>query len=149
MESEGQRKEVEKGKHVRLPVFHRQRFRLVRPPKDDSSSPDIASTVIFRLLQLPAYVEPSSRDDVCCWSVILHLVRREVYRRCGRLLAAGRIFFIIAARGAHVYDANKENFEELRTRDPYLDVSPELIIETERGFFDMAQNFEQAMVRVK
>lgn len=86
--------------------------------------------------------------DVCCWSVILHLVRREVYRRCGRLLAAGKVFFVIAAGGAHVYDANKESFEKLRTRDPYLDVSPELIIKTGRGIFEMAQNFEREMVRV-
>jgi thymidylate synthase len=86
--------------------------------------------------------------DECCWSVILHLVRREVYRRCGRLLAAGKVFFVIAAGGAHVYDANKESFEKLRTRDPYLDVSPELFIKTGRGIFEMAHNFEREMVQL-
>jgi hypothetical protein len=47
--------EVEKGKNVRL--VHCQPFRLIRPPKNGSSSSDIASKVTFRLLQLPADVE--------------------------------------------------------------------------------------------
>ena len=87
--------------------------------------------------------------DVCCWSIILHLVRREVHKRCGRVLAAGRVFFIIAAGGAHVYDINKANFDELLRRKPILlDESPELIVETNYGMFEMAKNFEDKMVRV-
>lgn len=88
--------------------------------------------------------------DICCWSIILHLVRREVFRRSRRRLAAGRIFFIIAAGGAHVYDINKDAFEELLQRKPILlDDSPELLVETDVGMFDMAQNYKAEMVRVK
>lgn len=88
--------------------------------------------------------------DVCCWSIILHLVRREVKMRCGRVLLAGRVFFVIAAGGAHVYDVNKPAFQELIKRKAILlDHSPELVVETDRGMFDIAQNFSADMVRVK
>ena len=87
--------------------------------------------------------------DVACWSVILHLVRREVYLRSGRVLAAGRIYFIIAAGGAHAYEQNMAAFEELLKRDPFLDVSPELIIETNKRIFELACDFDPAMIRVQ
>jgi len=88
--------------------------------------------------------------DVCCWSTILHLVRREVFKRCGRRLAAGRVFFLIAAGGAHVYEINKPAFQELLERPPIvLDDSPELIIDTNSSMFDMARNYKGDMVRVK
>ena len=88
--------------------------------------------------------------DVCCWSIILHLVRREVFRRCGRRLAAGRVFFIIAAGGAHVYEINKPTFQELLKRNPLPLVDPpELIVETDKDLFDIARNFENSMMRVK
>jgi thymidylate synthase len=56
--------------------------------------------------------------DVVVWTVILHLVRREVHRRSGPHLHAGRLFFNIAAGGAHVYILNQDAFVTLLSRRP-------------------------------
>ena len=70
--------------------------------------------------------------------------------RCGRRLAGGKVSFMIAAGGAHVYDINQAEFQELRKREPIaLDESPELIIETDKSMFEMAREFNSSMVRVK
>ena len=58
--------------------------------------------------------------DVVIWSIILHLVRREVrIRTIGkRKLAAGNLIFAIAGGGAHVYTTNMDAFETLLKREP-------------------------------
>jgi thymidylate synthase len=79
-------------------------------------------------------------DDVCCWSIILHLVRREVYMRSRRRLGAGKVIFMIAAGAAHVYDINQVEFQELRKREPkVVNELPELIIETDKGMLEVAR----------
>jgi thymidylate synthase len=73
--------------------------------------------------------------DVVVWTILLHLVRREVrIRTKGRhTLAAGNLVFMIAAGGAHVYDLNANDFEEIRTREPISGSQPYLTIQGEDG----------------
>ena len=56
----GRWKEVEKGKTAPLTIG--RRFRLIRSPKDDSPNRDIADTVVFRLVKLPASVFPETKE---------------------------------------------------------------------------------------
>lgn len=55
-DSDGRWKDVKKGTKVGLDVG--QRFRLIRSAKHDIPSPDIASTVTFRLLKTPLSLLP-------------------------------------------------------------------------------------------
>jgi thymidylate synthase len=88
--------------------------------------------------------------DACCWSIILHLVRREVYMLSRRRLGAGKVTFMIAAGAAYVYDINQVEFQELRKREPkVLNELPELIIEKDKGMFEEAREFHESMLRVK
>ncbi|GKY90384.1 hypothetical protein MPSEU_000012400 [Mayamaea pseudoterrestris] len=63
-------------------------------------------------------------NDVVVWSIILHLVRREVKLRSGIQLHAGKLCFSISAGGAHVYCINKANLKELVKRSPIGNVQP-------------------------
>ena len=87
--------------------------------------------------------------DVVVWSIIYHLVRREVDKRSGRHLAAGKIDFIIVRGGAHFYLQNKDALETLLSREPYLEVIPELSFNTDEGVFEIAQKFERKTLLVK
>jgi thymidylate synthase len=88
--------------------------------------------------------------DVVVWSIILHLVRREVrIRTCGkRKLAAGNLIFSIAGGGAHVYCANSENSVELLSREPKEGTNPFLKIREEAKnkddmlLFSLVNNFK-------
>lgn len=55
-DSDGRWKDVKKGTKVGLDIG--QRFRLIRSAKQDIASPDIASTVTFRLLKTPLSLLP-------------------------------------------------------------------------------------------
>jgi Thymidylate synthase len=82
--------------------------------------------------------------DVVAWTVILHLVRREVHRLSGRQLHAGKLHFNINAGGAHVYQLNADNFVELlRRRRPKPNVEPELImcIDNNVSMFEFAHTY--------
>ena len=67
--------------------------------------------------------------DVIAWSAILHLVRDEVERRSGRCYAVGKVFFHIAAGGAHVYTQNEPALQELLQRRPLDGVQVEMRIQ--------------------
>lgn len=86
--------------------------------------------------------------DVIAWSVILHLVRREVSLRTKgkRKIRAGHLHFCIAGGGAHVYEINKENLETLLEREPLADVNPCLLVDDScaalgMGMFELARSF--------
>jgi thymidylate synthase len=80
--------------------------------------------------------------DVIVWSVIMHLVRRQVWRNSNRKLSAGTISFVIAAGGAHVYEANEQNMNDLLLRKPIPNVQPILKIQSEEELFDLARNYD-------
>jgi thymidylate synthase len=85
--------------------------------------------------------------DVIVWSIILHLVRREVSLRTHgmRKLRAGTLQFCISAGGAHYYDINAESFEELLDRKPVLDVNPSLVVDAScehQDIFTLAKQYD-------
>jgi thymidylate synthase len=101
--------------------------------------------------------------DVVVWTILLHLVRREVLIRTKgkHNLAAGNLVFMIAAGGAHVYDLNVKEFEELRTREPILGSQPYLTIQGEDGnttclaeqvqhlgMFSLAKDYDPQLFRI-
>mmetsp|Transcript_474 Transcript_474/g.764 ORF Transcript_474/g.764 Transcript_474/m.764 type:complete len:496 (+) Transcript_474:182-1669(+) len=82
--------------------------------------------------------------DVIVWSIISHLVRREVNRRSkGKIrLRAGTLYFTISAGGAHVYKLNEASCMELLSREPIPNVQPHLVIHGEdEGIFEIAQKY--------
>lgn len=91
--------------------------------------------------------------DVIVWSVLLHLVRREVRLRAGRILRAGRLNFCISGGGAHVYDINANNMQELLTRAPVPNVQPFLVVDKScqtQGMMDLARSFgDDGMVKLR
>jgi thymidylate synthase len=78
-------------------------------------------------------------NDVIAWTVVLHLVRHEVYRRARRELKTGRLLFSIAQGGAHVYTINEKHMYELLARKPKLGVRPSLKVDSEEGIFEIAR----------
>lgn len=92
-------------------------------------------------------------NDVIAWTVVLHLVRREVLRRSQRNLKAGSLHFNISAGGAHVYAVNEDSMNELLQRKPIAGVQPSLSIISEEGLFDLAKNYsagcEQTRLLIK
>jgi thymidylate synthase len=92
--------------------------------------------------------------DVIVWSIIYHLVRREVSIRSRRILAGGKIHFNIAAGAAHIYKINEKDFRMLLKREPKsVDGQPELIVNRKPtvSMFDMADadRFEANMFRIE
>jgi thymidylate synthase len=82
--------------------------------------------------------------DVVAWSIILHLVRREVRMRSERKLLAGNLIFSINAGGAHVYNVNSQAFHELLTRQPVQGVHPFFQIRDEaqeKSIFSLSKDF--------
>ena len=84
--------------------------------------------------------------DVTVWSIILHLVRREVLRRTGRNLIAGNLFFAISQNAAHVYATNSENMKQILTRKPKEFYQPQLVIDKN---LDSKNIFELAKIYVR
>jgi thymidylate synthase len=85
--------------------------------------------------------------DVIVWSIILHLVRREVALRTKgkRTLRVGILHFCISAGGAHYYDINANNLEELLDREPIPNVVPHFILDAscdDQGLFEIAEHYE-------
>jgi thymidylate synthase len=94
--------------------------------------------------------------DVVVWSIILHLVRREVKLRTNgkRCLAAGNLVFAIAQGGAHVYSANADTANILLHREPMKETQPYLAINNSRetsclGMLDLARDFQPQKFLVK
>ena len=88
--------------------------------------------------------------DVIVWSVLLHLVRHEVYRRSERVLRSGKLSFAINAGGAHVYTAHLKKMEEVLARRPKPHVLPLLhIVNREESIFDLAKNYVSAIEKKK
>jgi thymidylate synthase len=81
--------------------------------------------------------------DVVVWSIILHLVRREVFLRTKRKLAAGNLNFIISGGGAHVYSLNADNCEKLLEREPKDCPQPFLEIKSDEPLFSLAKDFDK------
>ena len=88
--------------------------------------------------------------DVVVWSIILHLVRREVALRTSgkRTLAAGNLNFIISAGGAHVYSLNADECEMLLERKPKDCHQPYLEIESDEPLFSLTKNFDARKFRI-
>jgi thymidylate synthase len=88
--------------------------------------------------------------DVVVWSIILHLVRREVSLRTSgkRRLAAGNLNFIISAGGAHVYSLNADECEKLLDRKPKDCHQPYLEIESDEPLFSLAKDFDARKFRI-
>jgi thymidylate synthase len=87
-------------------------------------------------------------NDVFVWSIILHLVRREVRLRTkGNIqLKAGRLYFCIAAGGSHAYDINSESLKILLEREPKKGVMPHLIIDEslkDVGMMALARDYDK------
>ena len=80
-------------------------------------------------------------NDVVVWSIILHLVRREVNLKSQRRLKAGTLYFSIASGGAHVYCLNQTIFDELLQRTPISGVKPHLKILTDQRLFELAEKY--------
>jgi thymidylate synthase len=87
--------------------------------------------------------------DVVVWSIILHLVRREVFLRTKRKLAAGNLSFIISAGGAHVYSLNADKCEMLLEREPKDCPQPFLEIESDEPLFSLAKDFDEKKLRIR
>ena len=89
--------------------------------------------------------------DVVVWSIILHLVRREVWILSKRRLLAGQLSFIVGNNAAHVYKVNEDNFKELLQREPFENCQPYLDLESagERGMFDLARNYESCTFLIR
>jgi thymidylate synthase len=90
-------------------------------------------------------------NDVIVWSVILHLVRRDVWLRSGRKLKAGKLHFSIAAGGAHVYALNQSCCAQLLRRQPFDGQQPHMRIDVDddTNLFALAQNYKQGQLRVE
>jgi thymidylate synthase len=90
-------------------------------------------------------------NDVIVWSVILHLVRRDVWLRSGRKLAAGKLHFAIAAGGAHVYALNQSCCAQLLRRQPFAGQQPHMLIDVDddTDIFALAQNYKKGQLRVE
>lgn len=92
--------------------------------------------------------------DAIVWSIIYHLVRREVLLRTERKreLRPGKICFNIAS--AHVYKINETHFDELLERDPIISAGgkPQLHVEDndkKESIFEIAQNYPSTKLSVK
>ena len=95
--------------------------------------------------------------DVVVWSILLHLVCREVTRRTmgtpqARKLTAGKLTMHLI--NAHVYDANVEAVREIATRSPKHASESLPILEVADGapgLFDIAHDDEggPSMLSVK
>jgi thymidylate synthase len=90
-------------------------------------------------------------NDVIVWSVILHLVRRDVCLRSGRKLAAGKLHFAIAAGGAHIYALNQSCCAQLLRRQPFAGQQPHMRIDVDNdtNLFALAQNYKKGQLRVE
>jgi len=83
--------------------------------------------------------------DVIVWAIVLHLVRRDVRLRSERTLRAGQLNFIITGGGAHVYDINTANMEELLDRKPIPNVRPYLVVDescAEQEMMELAKTYD-------
>jgi thymidylate synthase len=83
-------------------------------------------------------------NDAVVWATILHLVRRELFLRTkGEIhLYAGTLNFCISSGGAHVYELNNANFEELLRRPRKTGIQPKLVMQDcMEGIFDIAKNY--------
>ncbi|CAB9525129.1 Thymidylate synthase [Seminavis robusta] len=77
--------------------------------------------------------------DVVVWSIILHLVWREVWIRSQRKLHAGTLSFAIVQNCAHVYQINDGALHEILQRKPKPECQPYLVIDDDKsGIFDLA-----------
>jgi thymidylate synthase len=124
-------------------------------PSEDAEQKACTSSIQFAVCdgRLNLTVTQRSSDvilglphDVIVWSIISHLVRREVRRRSnGRVcLEAGMLYFTVSAGGAHVYKLNDKSFKELLTRQPIPNVQPHLVIDgEEEGIFEIAQKYRK------
>lgn len=97
-------------------------------------------------------------NDVVVWSILLHLVRREVGLRTNgqRELRAGMLNFCISGGGAHVYDVNAQNFDALLDRKPIIpkneDAYPCLVVDDlcgSMGMLDIAHTYEDDVQNCK
>ena len=84
-------------------------------------------------------------SDVVVWSILLHLVCREVRMRTNGAveLSAGRVEFKLTS--AHIYTRHIEGANLLASREPITESMPVLRIATaveDRGMFDIARDFE-------
>jgi thymidylate synthase len=78
--------------------------------------------------------------DLVVWSLLLHLVRREVLLRYNRKIYAGKLTFSIGSSGAHYYSQNKEEFDKLLLREPKDTCQPYVdIMNTTESMFDLAK----------
>lgn len=109
------------------------------------SSSSSSSVHDKRELELNLTVNQRSSDvvvglphDLVVWSTILHLVRREVTKRYGYKLLAGKLAFCIASGGAHYYKCNQSEFLELLRREPKKDCQPYLEIHCSADMFSLA-----------
>lgn len=79
--------------------------------------------------------------DVVVWSVLLHLVCREVGLRTdgARTLRAGRLHVQIGS--AHIYEENLEDALQISAREPKPGLAPSLhIADGARGLFEIARD---------
>ncbi|EOD33854.1 hypothetical protein EMIHUDRAFT_229153 [Emiliania huxleyi CCMP1516] len=91
--------------------------------------------------------------DAYVWSVILHLVAREVRRRTdGEVaLSAGRLSIHLPAGSAHAYAVNEDALRELSRRAPKGGVAPRVLLRRDApGLFELAAlDDSPAMLRVE
>lgn len=93
-------------------------------------------------------------SDVVVWSILLHLVCREVRMRTNGTvqLSAGRVELKLMS--AHIYTPHVDGASKLASREPNAESRPVLCIAPEaenRGMFDIAKDFEHgpAMLSVE
>ena len=90
--------------------------------------------------------------DVVVWSIILHLVRREVLKRADRKLVAGNLSFVIGQNAAHVYKINYEQMKEILKRKPIEECQPHLVVDTafdSQDMFSLAKSYEPGMFLIR
>ncbi|KAL7557839.1 hypothetical protein ACA910_009144 [Epithemia clementina (nom. ined.)] len=106
-----------------------------------SSIPGMSEYLNLTVNQRSSDVVVGLPHDVVVWSVILHLVRREVKLRSGRVLKAGNLYFDINAGAAHVYKLNSDQANMLRQRKPIEETMPFMIVDSEQGMFELANTY--------
>jgi thymidylate synthase len=115
-----------------------------------SSEDDGCESLQLTVFQRSSDVLMGLPHDVVVWSIILHLVRREVWIRSKRELNAGKLSFVIGQNAAHVYQLNEDAMQMILKREPKQNCQPFLVVDDadQRGIFDLAKDFKPESFRI-
>jgi len=127
------------------------------PNKNAESEEQVEEALDLTVTQRSSDVMVGLPHDVVVWSIILHLVRREVWIRSRRKLLAGKLSFTINQNAAHVYQVNHQEMLEILQRKPIPDCQPHLVIDgeetqdggtmNERSMFEFAKSYDDANIK--